>query len=336
MQVAGSPARAASGRAPWRRRGSRSRCWPSLAVSRGRPAGGGRPGELRGGGLDGGCEVAIVRANIAAIFLGGPVTSPAMNTMTSSFARACLIAGVFALAACPGGESMTTDTDATTDATAGTDTTAGTDDTAGTDAMTTAPTSTTETTETTETSAPTSTEGTTEATTTEEPGTTTGGEVSPEVDAACQSLCEKFVNECESPEFGDVASCKLDCTSDLPGGDEACTAATVAAYQCASGLTCEELLSENLNGCAAESLALVEACSAEECEEIGSSEGPDTCSYGFQCVDGPAEEIRCEGDTCTCLVDGEPTGTCGASEGFCALEPDEKADISFECCGFEF
>jgi hypothetical protein len=244
-----------------------------------------------------------------------------MSTTCFSFARACLFAGVFVLAACPAEEQKTTDADPT----AATEAT--------TDMTTTGPTSTTET------SAPTSTDGATEPMTGGDTDSTTGdsttdGMVPTELDAACESLCEKFI-ECDwEPQYSDVESCKVECFSDTPGG--VCMAPSVALYACIGGLTCEELLSQDWVSCAAEEDALPEECAEPDCENLGSSEGPDTCSYGYACANSPAQEIRCEGDTCTCLVDGEPTGTCGSSEGFCDLEPYDKGDIAFECCGFEF
>ncbi|MFZ6182858.1 hypothetical protein [Nannocystis pusilla] len=247
-----------------------------------------------------------------------------MNTPSLSFARASLLAGVFALTACPAGEPVTTDTDATAGSEATTDTTS-----AG-------PTSTTETTASTSTdggATEPATDSDTDATT-EEPDTTTGGVVPPELDAACESLCEKFIACDWEPQYRDVASCKLDCASNTPGG--MCVAPAVALYQCVGGLTCEELEAEEWPTCAAEEDALPEACGEPDCQNLGASAGPDSCSYGYACPNAPAEEIVCEGDTCTCLVDGEAMGTCGASEGFCDLEPYEKADIAFECCGFEF
>lgn len=222
---------------------------------------------------------------------------------------------------------MSTDTDATAGSAATTDTTS-----AG-------PTSTTETTAPTSTDG--ATDGATEATTdgdtdatTEDTDTTTGGVVSPELDAACESLCEKFIACDWEPQYRDVDSCKLDCAGNTPGG--MCIAPSVALYQCVGGLTCEELLAEAWPTCAAEEEALPEACGEPDCQNLGSSAGPDSCSFGYQCPDSGAQEIACEGDTCTCLVDGEAMGTCGASEGFCDLEPYDKADIAFECCGFEF
>lgn len=171
---------------------------------------------------------------------------------------------------------------------------------------------------------------------------TTGGVVSPELEASCGAVCDKFV-ECPLPPplpplFPDKATCVMECIGSAEGADQACVDATVTFNECVGTFTCAELLdalmSEDLGKCADAQQASDMACAGNVCESFGGA-GDTGCSIGKACPNEPMQEYSCEGDTCTCLVDGVSNGVTCPANGFCDLDFDAQSQAAFDCCGFE-
>lgn len=169
---------------------------------------------------------------------------------------------------------------------------------------------------------------------------TTGGVVDPELEASCAALCDKFF-ECPGfpPLFPDKPSCVASCVESVEGGDQACIDATVTFQECVGAFSCPELLdafdNDNLGECQAAADAADAACVSNVCEGFGGV-GPNGCSIGQSCPNMPMQEYSCEGDTCTCLLDGLPTGVTCPAQGFCDLDTAGQNQAAFDCCGFEF
>ncbi len=167
------------------------------------------------------------------------------------------------------------------------------------------------------------------ATDTTDPNTTdpTGG---PDLPTACEAMCTAMDNCFEEPEQPhDV--CVSDCVNSFAGPE--CPAVAAAFWQCVAGLTCEELLKFIDEGptdkCIDEFGAVDEVCS--ECGIIGQGDGESNCSIGRECE--VTEEYVCEGETCTCTVNGEPGKSCPA-EGFCMAGFDAQEKMAQTCCGW--
>ncbi|MBZ5709781.1 hypothetical protein [Nannocystis pusilla] len=162
--------------------------------------------------------------------------------------------------------------------------------------------------------------------------------VPPELEASCTAACDKFYECIEMPPFPDFATCTGDCADSL-GEGEGCLAATVAFNNCVGTFTCEQLDTalgaEEFGPCADEFEAMQTTCVSSLCEGFGSNNGADACSIGQQCEGQPPQEFKCEGDTCTCLVNDAAESECPAPPGFCEAEFAEQAQAAFECCGFE-
>lgn len=171
---------------------------------------------------------------------------------------------------------------------------------------------------------------------------TTGGVVDPAVEASCESACDKFF-ACPGlpPVYPDKASCVADCVGSVDGGaDQACIDANVAFNECIGSFTCEELttalMNEDLGKCADAQAAVDMVCVSNTCEGFGSVGGDNICSVGQTCPNMPMQEYSCDGDTCTCLVDGAPNGTTCPANGFCALDTAGQNQAANDCCGFQF
>lgn len=261
-----------------------------------------------------------------------------LHTITRA---ACLVAAMSTLAACPPEKSTETDSatgeptsePSTSDApTTGGPTSGLTETSIGTLTEGMSGTTTTET-------MGGATEGTTDdgtTTVTSDGTTTTGGMIPEELNEACLAACETFFMCIPQPPFPDVETCQAGCADSL-GEGPTCLADTVALNHCLAALNCEEFedafMNEEFGTCEDEFLAADAGCA--QCAGFG-SQGPDGCSVGQQCGDQPAQEFACQGDTCTCLVDDEPTGTCPAPAGFCEADEAAQAEAAFACCGFEF
>ena len=178
------------------------------------------------------------------------------------------------------------------------------------------------------------------------PGTTsagtTGGVVDPAVEASCEMACDKFF-ACPGlpPVYPDKAACVVDCTSNVdPGADQACVDASVAFNDCIASFTCDELstalMTEDLGKCADAQAAIDMVCVGNTCEGFGSSDGANACSVGQSCPNMPMQEYSCDGDTCTCLVDGVSNGTTCPAGGFCQLDTPGQNQAALDCCGFQF
>jgi hypothetical protein len=59
--------------------------------------------------------------------------------------------------------------------------------------------------------------------------------------------------------------------------------------------------------------------------------GSEGCTWELDCdyLD-ELRTIECDGETCTCLEDGNPTGECAASIGVCT----DDFGAATECCGW--
>ncbi len=169
---------------------------------------------------------------------------------------------------------------------------------------------------------------------------TTGGVVDPALEAACGMACDKFF-ECPDlpPTFPDQASCVADCVGSVDGGaSQDCIDANVAFNECIATFTCEELINalmtENLGKCMDAQNAVSMACPDMACEGFGSVGGDNVCSVGQSCPNMPMQEYSCDGDTCTCLLDGVSNGTTCPADGFCALDSNAQIQAANDCCGF--
>lgn len=273
-------------------------------------------------------------------------------TLHTNLRAVLLAACTLTLAACPEGGKETesgtateTSTDAGTESASSTDATSNTPTsgtptegtmTGGVSDSTTQPDGSTDTASTsaTEGGVTTTTEGTTAVDTDTEGDT---GVVPPELQGSCMAACDKFFECNPQPPFPDKETCAAECAGSL-GEGEGCLDATVAFNNCVGEFTCEELATalaeEEFGPCADEFDAMNGSCTASLCESFGGNNGADECSIGQVC-EGVTEEFRCEGDACTCLVDGVAQGECDAPAGFCELEFAEQAAAAFECCGFQ-
>lgn len=271
-----------------------------------------------------------------------------MTLVFERFGRAvCLAGAVATLAACGGdpgdtggatnataGES-TTSTGTTSDAPTTGTTSAATEGTMS-GSSTTAPTTGTPDTTTGETTCETTTTGDgTTASTTE--GTTEGttGALPEGLEGSCVAACETFYECVDQPPFPNKAECVLECMA-AAGDKQSCAEAYTVFNHCLAMLDCaqfEKAYEEYEFGpCDDEFVAVLTACPA--CEGYGAMGGPDECLIGQQCPNEPAEEYHCFGDTCTCMLDGQPGNTCPA-DGFCGLDFDAQRQAANACCGFD-
>lgn len=161
----------------------------------------------------------------------------------------------------------------------------------------------------------------------------TGGTIPPELDAACMAACDKIFDCVDQPPFPNVDVCKENCAMGVEGAE--CLAASVEFNTCLGTLTCpsiiDALMNEQLGPCTDAFEALQTACAA--CEGFGSV-GMGGCSVGQTCPNMPPVEYQCEGNTCTCLIDGMPTGMTCPANGVCNQGGDAVAMAANECCGF--
>lgn len=169
-------------------------------------------------------------------------------------------------------------------------------------------------------------------------GQTTDGPMG-DVTPSCEAACDKIFScpDVMTP-YPDKASCVAGCADSVEGADAACVDANIAMNTCILDYTCAELddafNNGNLGKCEAQAAAAEEACAGSVCEGFGGI-GENGCSIGKSCPEEPTEEYSCEGDTCTCLVDGVSNGTTCPASGFCDLDYDAQVQAAFDCCGFE-
>lgn len=273
-----------------------------------------------------------------------------MELTFDMFCRAACLVAVATLTACKGDPG---DTDGATESTAGeSTTTAGTTDgtpttgtsTEGTMGGTATSAPTTGMPGTTTTDGPTTTDDATSAGTTE--GTTAGttegttegttGIMPDGLEGSCVAACDKFFECINQPPFPSEAECALECVG-AAGDMPTCAEAYTNFNNCIAMLDCAQFMKafmENDFGpCNDEFEAVEPACPT--CEGFGGGGGPDSCVIGQQCPNEPEQAFECEGDTCTCLVGGQPTNTCPAN-GVCELGFEAQAEAANLCCGFEF
>lgn len=165
------------------------------------------------------------------------------------------------------------------------------------------------------------------------PGSSTGGGVPPEVEGACMAACDKIFECVKPPPFPDVGVCTMNCAEGVMGDE--CVAASVQFNTCLSQLSCPELIDAVMNedlGMCMELLGNLEiAC--QGCAGTG-SQGMGGCSIGQECPNQPPVEYVCEGDKCTCMVDGMPTGMTCPANGVCEQGQAALSAAANECCGF--
>ncbi len=219
------------------------------------------------------------------------------------------------------------------------------DDTSGASETATAPTSTDESgTSGSSTSGSTSGSGTTadasgtgesatssESEATGETNETVGEMTGGQLDELCADYCDLEAS-CE-PESPPLETCLELCVGvfGMPG-DAACDAAAIDLLECATEITCEELLS--MSGFCPEKEALwAEACELVSCS--GSfEEGAVECGFFQACDDGTNKDLVCDAEGCKCLEDDVEVGSCAndiCEEGMDVFDLVDKAE---ECCGF--
>ncbi|MBZ5708689.1 hypothetical protein [Nannocystis pusilla] len=225
-----------------------------------------------------------------------------------SFSLACF---AFLLLACPS-KSSETDSDTGGATETGTGTSDGT-----------APTSTT----TTSTTASSVTEG---ADTTTVPTPTTGEPLEP-LPAACEKLCAAM----DACGFGGGPQCAEQCVEDEAPASE-CEGRLADLWNCVAELSCADLEHQVMvepHMCTAE-VEAYDQCNIPDCA-IQSNGDAESCFIKRDC-EGVVQELRCEGDTCTCLEDEVPGKTC-PSKDICASIPPSTPEVDAkQCCEWDW
>lgn len=171
--------------------------------------------------------------------------------------------------------------------------------------------------------------------TTAEPGTSTGGDTGEDVGMVCMAVCE-HIFECVADLPGTVADCHDGCVDEW--GDPSCGQAGVALLECLLGMNCGQLAAfveddqAGVCGGAAEDADAV--CGGSSVCEMGGGAGGSKCSVSREC-DGTVEDFQCDGETCTCVVDGEAGEGC-EDVGVCALDLEGQIVAAQSCCGWDW
>ena len=161
------------------------------------------------------------------------------------------------------------------------------------------------------------------------------GEDAPTDVELCQAGCA-YETACDAGYPLDA--CMSDCLYNLGVFDAVpeCDEAWHTVVACLGELqSCNPTMLPAGCGMAAETAAMCEdeySCSIAGGGPVG---GPE-CEVAEQCGSAPPRSIACDGEVCTCSVDGEVTGECPA-RGICEAVEDlgGLADAALECCGFE-
>ncbi len=187
---------------------------------------------------------------------------------------------------------------------------------------------------------PTSTEGDTTGDDSTSTGGTTGatsttGGGADSIPESCEQACE-VVFVCLADEYESMEACVAECieetTPDEPSPE--CEAAVVDVNLCIAGGTCEEFEGEEF--CESQVDAMIELCDFDgEICSVGIGGDSESCGIIEECGEG-STELRCEGDSCLCLVDEEEVGSCKNDVCVDELDPSVLYDKALTCCGFEF
>lgn len=171
-------------------------------------------------------------------------------------------------------------------------------------------------------------------TTTTEPNPTTGGG-SEDLMASCMAACG-HIFECVQGLPGTIDDCMAGCI-DQWGGPE-CGQAGLDFLDCLIGMNCKQVqgyIEDDEPGmCAAAAEAADAVCDGgggQICEMSGGG-GQGECSVSRDCGDG-VEEFACDGELCTCIVDGVPGESC-MDTGVCDLDIDAQGAAAEACCGW--
>jgi hypothetical protein len=158
-----------------------------------------------------------------------------------------------------------------------------------------------------------------------DPSTT--GEAPPELLPECTAMCDKAV-ECGLAPEND--GCAIGCSEQYASDTAECAGLASDYLGCMAGLSCAELFQEGI--CADAEAKWTDACTQFDTCGVGWGGGADECSLEIDCAEEPLREMKCDTETCTCLVGGQAMGSC-AAEAICEdLEALEAKGAS--CCGF--
>jgi len=192
------------------------------------------------------------------------------------------------------------------------------------------------------TSPPTGTNPTTGETTGEPTGTSTDGSSSsssstgldaPPLAESCASFCE-FSQGCIPNPYPDLESCLWSCTRHDDQPTE-CVDSLSLNFACLSELTCSEYgdaLMGNSTSCDSSAALIGENC--DLCPFTTLTE-TNNCSMVQACAGESEMAYVCEGEICTCLVDGEPQAECPKKD-LCDQDFGTRAASANACCGFDF
>lgn len=167
--------------------------------------------------------------------------------------------------------------------------------------------------------------------TTAEPTPTEAGETAGS--SVCQEACEHLTacgNQLLAPSMaGCISLCEA---SDLID-TEWCKSAALDWYACLTDAPCEEIMPGPSGVC-----AVPFADYSVSCVPCSASIEPDTADRCFataECSGGFAVSFGCEGDTCTCQLDGEIFATCPAASA-CASDDAAIQAAAEQCCKMPF
>jgi hypothetical protein len=162
----------------------------------------------------------------------------------------------------------------------------------------------------------------------------TGGQ-GDSIPESCEAACE-VVYVCLVGEYDSMEACVAECVEEtMPEEPSAeCEAAVIGFNTCVAAGSCEDFDKETF--CEAELDLMIEVCDfgGDECT-VAVGGDSESCGIIEDCDDG-SMELRCEGDSCLCLVDDEEVGSCKNDICVDELDPNGLYDKALSCCGFEF
>lgn len=180
-------------------------------------------------------------------------------------------------------------------------------------------------------------EGSEDTTDAETDETAQGGEETGEEDdweAICMASCE-VATTCLEENMGDL-TCVEDCVDEfeyLSSEYPFCAPLMADAHACFGGLSCTQAMANV--GCTEEFAALGE-CGGIGCGTgLGGSPDLTSCDFEHECTFGPRYEIKCEGDTCVCSVNGTPVNSCANDGSVCGSQPFFDMTPVNTCCDWE-
>lgn len=164
-----------------------------------------------------------------------------------------------------------------------------------------------------------------------ETDTDTGG--GDPLEDSCAAACEAFA-ACEQI---DIDECTAGCIGEFKDESKECIEAVIGANKCFSQLTCEEIETEEPPfPCEAEEMQAEAVCgTGEECSiGVGMGQGIGQCEVFYEC-EFDSYGMVCEGQICTCNMNGEKVGMC-QNENYCGqLGEGQEVELMVSCCGFE-